>query len=100
MSTKRNVQQTVMNALQWGLILTTEKVKSQADGGKQVVTVGPRCTAISDGHRYQAIYYRKGGVQVEEAYRNAYDLACAFIAFVGRDLAWRAAKRALAQANG
>ena len=96
---RRNVQQTVVKAMQRGLILTTEKVKPLTDGGKQVVTVGPRRTAIPDGCPYQMICWRRGGVQVEDAYRSAQDAARDFVAFIGRDGAWRAAQRALTQAE-
>lgn len=95
MTSKRNVQTTVVKALQRGLILTTVKIKASEQGGQQTVTVGPRRVAVPDGYIYQAIYWRRGGVQVEDAYRSAYDLARDFIAFVGRDHAWRAARRAL-----
>ena len=96
MTKRRDVQQTVVKALQKGLVLSTEKTKARSEGGKQTVTVGPRRTAVPDGCPYQVIYWRKGA-QVQDAYRSVYDLARAFIAFVGRDLAYAAAIRALAQ---
>lgn len=96
MQGRRNVQQTVIKALGKGLVLTTEKTKAGSEGGRQTVTVGPRRTAVADGYRYQAIYWRKGA-QVEDAYHSTHDLARDYIAFVGRDLAYKAAMRALAQ---
>lgn len=91
----RKVQELVIKALQQGCILTTTKTKSLADGGKQTITVGPRRVAVQDGYAYQAIYWRGKNGQEEQQYRLAYDAAKDFIAFVGRDHAYRAALWAL-----
>ena len=98
MAKQRNVQLTVLKALRQGLVLTVVKTKAASEGGRQTVTAGPRRTAVPDGFGYAAVYWRRGG-QVEDAYRSADGLARDFIAFVGRDHAWRAALRALAEAE-
>jgi hypothetical protein len=60
------------------------KVKPRADGGKQLVSVGPYRTAV--GRKWFALITK----QQQHDYGSADSAARAFIDFVGRDRAWEA----------
>lgn len=82
----RDVQFEITKLLVQGKVIMTYKTKSKADGGKQLVSVGPYRSAIKDTSRKFVLI-----MGTREIYSpSATHLAKEFVAFVGRDLAWDA----------
>ena len=84
----RNVRQEVAHAIQRDIVVQTTKVKPRADGGKQLVSVGPYHKAV--GGKSYAIITKN---DVNES-TSALTVAGWFVSFVGHDLAWSAVRRA------
>jgi len=82
----RPVVQEAASAVARGCVVMAHKTKAKAEGGKQLVSVGPYRRAVGP-KRYIVI-----GKRWEHEYPSARTAAQAFVDFVGRDIAWDAAK--------
>jgi hypothetical protein len=90
MTTRRPVAFEIAKAIAAGRVIMTYKVKARIYGGKQLVSVGPYRTAV--GERKFAILSNKS----EDGFYTTPLLAAQdFVAFVGRDVAWEAVRKAL-----
>jgi len=85
----RQIKYEITRAIQRGCVLMTYKTKPAAEGGRQLVSVGPYREAVPRGRRYALI---TGGEQLE--FGSADSAARAFIHFVNRERAWEALQRA------
>jgi hypothetical protein len=89
MTARRPVAFEIAKAIVAGRIIMTYKTKAQHLGGKQLVSVGPYRTAT--GEKKFAVLSNKS----EDGFYTTPILAAQdFVAFVGRDIAWEAMRRA------
>lgn len=82
----RPVVQEVAKVVAQRCVVMAHKTKTRAEGGKQLVSVGPYRRA--DGSRGYIVIGRRW----EEEYPSARSAAQAFVDFVGRDIAWEAVR--------
>jgi hypothetical protein len=82
----RPVVQEVAKVITQRCVVMAHKTKAKAEGGKQLVSVGPYVKAV--GSRGYIVI----GKRWEQEYPSARTAAQAFVDFVGRDVAWEAVK--------
>lgn len=90
----RNVVQAVADEIARGRVVMCEKIKWSADGGKQLVSVGPYKRATdAPGTRLYAMI-----TKLDEVHSfGAWHVAKEFVSFVGRDKARDAVRAARAK---
>lgn len=91
----RNVQLEVQKAIISGLVVMCTKTKQASSGGRQLVSVGRYKTATSASRKYAIITKHDA-----DEYGSAVTAAQEFVAFVGRDHAWDAVRRAYVKRDG
>ena len=85
-----------MTALRNGKTIICDKTKSRLEGGKMVVSVGRRVTAVKGGLPFCMITTGRYPESARDwGCADAREAAQGFIYFVGRDIAYEAANKAL-----